>query len=161
LAEQLDRYKRGLLHRGVCAVIKNPAMLVLLTLCAFPVSACDLKVSGAWIREAPPGLTTVAGYAVLTNDGNRPLQIVHIHSTQVTAVQMHETVIQQGVASMHTLDKLQLAPHQTVAFAPGGKHFMLMGATVSLKNRDSILLKFQDQHGCTVQSTFVVRNVSE
>jgi copper(I)-binding protein len=140
---------------------KYPAWLVLLMLCAFPVSACDLKVTGAWIREAPPGLMTLAGYARLTNTSNLPIQIVHIQSAQFTDVQMHETVVMQGVASMHAIATLDIAAYQAIEFAPGGKHFMLMGAAMTLKKGDSAVLKFKDQRGCTAQARFVVRAASE
>jgi len=144
---------------------KGPAWLALLMLCAFPVSApvnaCDLKVTGAWIREAPPGLMTLAGYATLTNDSSVPLQIIRIQSAQFNEVQMHETVVNQGVASMHPIATLEIAPHQTIEFAPSGKHFMLMGPATSLRKGENAVLKFKDQHGCTSQARFVVRTASE
>ena len=150
----------------MCTVIsKVPAKLVLLMLCAFPVSApvnaCDLKVTGAWIREAPPGLMTLAGYATLTNESSRPVQIDRIQSVQFMEVQMHETVMTQGVASMHAIDKLAIAPHQTIEFAPGGKHFMMMGAIKPLKKGDSVVVELRDQHGCSTQAQFVVRTASQ
>ena len=45
---------------------------------------------------------------------------------QLGSVELHESVIEDGVARMVALDELALQPGATVQFAPGGKHLMLM-----------------------------------
>lgn len=137
---------------------KFPALLALLILGTTPVIGCDLKISDAWIREAPPGLMTLAGYALLANEGNRALRIVKMRSPAFAEIQMHESVIEHGVASMRAISSLEIAAHQQTAFAPNGRHFMLMGATKPLKKGDIVTLRFQDQDGCTTAARFVVRS---
>jgi len=140
---------------------KFPVGLVLLILATTPVMACDLKVSDAWIREAPPGLMTLAGYAILANQGDKPLRIVKVQSSVFTEVQMHESRIDKGIASMHAIDAVDIAPHQSATFAPSGKHFMMMGAKQALKKGSQIQVQLQDQSGCVTSVSFVVRAVSE
>jgi len=131
--------------------------LILLFLGAAPVIACDLKISDAWIREAPPGSMTLAGYASLINTGQQSLRILKIHSPVFSEVQMHESVVENGMASMRAIDSLQLAAHQAVAFKPGGKHFMLMGANKALHQGDTVQMQLQDQKGCMTEAVFTVR----
>jgi copper(I)-binding protein len=40
---------------------------------------------------------------------------------------MHETILEDGVSRMRSLDTVEVAPGATVDFTPGGKHLMLMG----------------------------------
>lgn len=150
-------------HQGLCAAIKKrPAVwLAFLVLGTTPVMGCDLKVSDAWIREAPPGLMTLGGYASLENDGKELLQIVKLWSPAFAEVQMHQSVVENGMASMPQIDKLKIPAHQRVAFAPSGKHFMLMGATQALKKGDAVEVSFQDQHGCVTTAKFTVRGILE
>lgn len=150
-------------HQGLCAVIKKrPALwLAFLVLGTTPVMACDLKVSDAWIREAPPGLMTLGGYASLENDSKELLQIVKLWSPAFAEVQMHQSVVKNGIASMHEIDKLEIPAHQRVVFAPSGKHFMLMGAQQALKKGDAVEVSFQDQHGCVTTTKFKIRGMGE
>ena len=122
--------------------------------------ACNLKVSDAWIREAPPGLMSVAGYALLENDGNKPLQIVKLQSSAFTEVRMHETRIETGIASMRSINTLDIAAHQRVTFAPSGKHFMLVNAVQPLKNGDVGSDEFVDQTSCDTTAEFTVRRTN-
>lgn len=131
--------------------------LILLYLGATPVTACDLKVTDAWIREAPPGLMTLAGYASLTNTGQQPLRVLKIQSPVFSEVQMHETVMEHGMASMRPMGELQLGAHQKIVFEPAGRHFMLMGANKPLHHGDTVQVQFTDQKGCITDVVFTVR----
>lgn len=148
------------MRQGLCTVIKNSAaaVLVFLMLGTMPAAACDLKVTNAWIREAPPGLMTLAGYATLSNDSGKSLHIVKAWSAAFAAIEMHESVIEHGMASMRELKTLDIPAHQQVIFAPGGRHFMLMGATKDLHKGDAVEISLQDQHGCTTVARFIVRS---
>lgn len=140
---------------------KFPALLAVLILGTTPVMACDLRISNAWIREAPPGLMVLAGYASLTNEGSRMLQVVKIESPAFGEIQMHETVIEQGVSSMRNILVLKIAAHQSAIFSPDGKHFMLMQPAKPLKQGDVVTLRFVDNGGCTTETGFVVRHSAE
>jgi copper(I)-binding protein len=85
-----------------------------------------LGVTDAWIRAAPPGATMLAGYASLANDGDGPVSILTVQSDAFRMTSLHETVVQEGVSKMREVHRIDLAPGQRVALAPGGKHLMLM-----------------------------------
>ena len=125
----------------VTALLKRILSAVALSLMAGPVLAVGhLRVEQAWIRTAPPGATTLAGYAVLRNDGDAPLTVRSVSSPDFRGVSLHESVSVDGVAQMRTLESLLIAPGGTLLLAPTGKHLMLMqpareltpGATVSV-----------------------------
>lgn len=128
-----------------------------MVLCIPPAGACPLEVIDGWIREAPPGLMTLAGYARLKNNSDQPITIVKVESTAFAEVQIHESTILNGMASMRAIDSLRIAAHEQVVLAPVGKHLMLMGATSGLKQGDSIHVSFRDNHQCVTPVEFKVR----
>lgn len=85
-----------------------------------------LGVTDAWIRSAPPGASMLAGYATLKNDGDKPISILTVQSEEFRMTSLHETIVQGGVSKMREVHRIELAPGETVALAPGGKHLMLM-----------------------------------
>ena len=67
---------------------------------------------------------------------------------------MHETETTDGVSRMRPLERLIVAPGQTVTLAPGGKHLMLYGLdpAVGQPTFKAIL-----EDGSSVPVTFDVR----
>lgn len=84
-----------------------------------------LGVYDAWIRTAPPGSTTLAGYATLTNTGDAPLSVLTVQSEAFRQSSIHETILERGIAKMHELPRVDLAPGATITMKPGGAHLML------------------------------------
>lgn len=115
-----------------------PALLVL---CAAACSddAAPLVASDIVIRPPLPGMEMAAGYLSLHNTGRQPVTITGVTSAQFGRVEMHETVIEDGVARMVELGALTLLPGSTIDFSPGGKHLMLMQP---LSELDSVTLNF-------------------
>lgn len=126
----------------------------------FPVLAAaqagTLVVQNAWMRKAP-GVDTAAVYMVLRNTGTQPVTVVGVQSPIASHVMMHETSEVDGQSRMRMLDKVVVAPGQSVTFAPGGKHVMLSGfnQSVAVGQRVPLVLMLAD--GEQVQTTAVVR----
>lgn len=118
--------------------------------------ACDLKVESAWIREAPPNASTLAGYAKLTNTGTAPLRIQSIRSASFAEVEAHETLNENGVSKMRAIKTLEIPAKGSVEFSPNGKHLMLMNPKQALKKGDAVGLSIQDAKSCTTEVKFVV-----
>lgn len=127
---------------------------------SFTSTACDLKVESAWIREAPPNATTLAGYAVLKNTGTKDLHIKKIESSAFAAVEPHESITINGVATMRALDELIIAGHAQLEFAPQGKHFMLIAPQQAMRQGDVVVVNFTDASGCRNSANFMVRTAA-
>ncbi len=85
-----------------------------------------LEVKNAWIRPAPPSAVSMAGYFQLTNTSQDTVSIDSVDSPLFDTTMIHETVIEDGIASMQHMDNLSIEPQQTVTLAPMGIHLMLM-----------------------------------
>jgi periplasmic copper chaperone A len=118
--------------------------------------ACDLHIESAWIREAPSNASTLAGYALLSNQGNKPLSVFSISSTAFAQIEMHESLTENGMATMRAIDKLDIPAHGKVEFAPSGKHFMMMNPKSALHSGDVVAVKIKDRNGCETTVQFTV-----
>lgn len=91
-----------------------------------PLAASDLDIT-----RAMPGNGMRAAYMALTNNGDQEIRITRITSPQYGSVELHETKIEDGVASMRPLDAIKISRGDTVMLARGGKHLMLSKPTDS------------------------------
>lgn len=119
-------------------------------------AAGRLVVSEAWIREAPPGATMLAGYAKLENAGDEPVSVLTVQSDAFRMASLHETVVADGVSKMRELHRLDLAPGATVALEPGGKHLMLMQPRQEVHAGDKIDVRFLLGDGTRKETVFEV-----
>jgi copper(I)-binding protein len=113
------------------------ASFALLAACggaAPPIVASDVV-----IRPPMPGMQMSAGYLTLQNNSSEDITIDRVTSPQFGQVEMHETVVEDGIAKMSALGPLVLPAGATVAFKPGGKHLMLMRPG---DNLDRVTLEF-------------------
>ena len=111
---------------------------------AFAGGACPgLVVEDAWIREAPPGAMMTAGYARLRNTGKAALTIDGASSEVFGSVELHHTVVEDGLFKMRPGTAFTLPPGERGAFEPGGWHLMLMDPTRPLKSGDRVPLELQ------------------
>jgi len=123
-------------------------------------AAGKLVVEKAWIRAAPPGATMLAGYATLKNAGDAPVVVTGASSADFGDVSLHESFSENGVERMRALGDLTIAPGASVAFAPGGKHFMLMDGKRELRVGDAVKIHISTQTRPGVDADFVVRDTA-
>ena len=109
--------------------------------------ACDgLSVSGSWVREPPPGSTTLAAFMTLTNPGSKPMVITAWRAPDFDTTMLHETVVEGGIARMVMREKLEVPAEGSVALKPGGLHLMLVkpSAPVTAGSRVRLVLSCAD-----------------
>lgn len=86
-----------------------------------PLIATDLAIM------APlPGQNMSAGYLTLRNNTDDAIHITAVTSLEFGAVEMHESITEDGVAKMRRLPDVLIPGKSTVQFKRGGKHLMLM-----------------------------------
>jgi len=142
--------------------VKSTARLMMglfLMLVAAAASAAEsgITVENAWIREAPPGASAMAGYMVVKNHGASDKVLVGASSDAFTEVMLHRTIVENGMAKMVHQMAITIPAKGEVTFEPNGYHVMLMGPKRPLKRGDKveITLKFKD--GQTVKVMHEVR----
>jgi copper(I)-binding protein len=130
-----------------------PVTLVMATV-ATPALAAP-QVQAAWSRPAAQG-TTGAGFMTLANPGATPDALVGAETPLAREVQIHQSSMKAGVASMQRQARVPLPAGGRVTFAPGGYHLMLMGLTKALKAGDAVPVTLTFASGTRVKASFVV-----
>lgn len=115
-----------------------------------------LVILAACAREDPPALTATeitayaplpgqpagVAYFSLTNSAATAVTLRRVTSPEFARVEMHTTLVDDGLARMMALDSLTIAERSGMAFAPGGPHLMLMEPVSALGVGDVVTLEF-------------------
>ena len=128
-------------------------------LCATTTSAHDFTV-GDLVIAHPMSFATAetarvgAGYFEVTNNGDATDTLIGV-SADFPRVEVHKSFMDGDVARMmHMEDGVEIAPGETLSFAPGGFHIMFMGlqsplmigetidATLTFENAGDVAIVF-------------------
>ena len=121
-------------------MIKRTAALALsLLLVACSGKSAPLTADFLEVSLPRPGTQMGVAYMIITNTTSAAITITDISSPQFAAVEMHETVLTDGISRMRRLDSITIPADSSMAFERGGKHLMLMRPTGDL---DDITLAF-------------------
>jgi copper(I)-binding protein len=136
---------------AVCGVLSASAPLI-----AQPASA-PVRIEQPWIRWLPAGLPA-AGYAKLESLSDHAAILTGASSPAFGEIALHRTVTHTGTMSMIPADRIALAPHATLEFAPGGYHMMLMRPTRELHPGERVPITLQFASGARATALFEVRD---
>jgi periplasmic copper chaperone A len=122
--------------------------------CAVVVGACahaaPIEVEDA--RIPMPAGPNAAVYFQLTNTGDQDAVLVGAESGIATAA-IHETTMDGDMMKMEPIDELTIPAGQTVDFAPGGLHVMLMNVpAIEIGEPVSITLLFRDSEAVSFEA---------
>ena len=80
----------------------------------------------AWVRSMPPGAQVTAAYGMLMNHSNQTVTLSTVSSEISGTAEMHEVIADGDQRRMVELESIDIAPHKTLIFEPGGRHIMLL-----------------------------------
>ena len=113
-------------------------LLALLFTAATVADETGLVVRDAWVREAPPGASVLAGYLQLENRGPERLVLDTLSSHDFGRIELHRTLVEEGVARMQPVGQLGIAAGESVSLEPGGMHLMLFNPGRPLQAGDRV-----------------------
>lgn len=116
------------------------------------LTGCDqadkqaIDIVNAWIREAPPNATAMAGYMQIKNHTNKDKLLVSGTSEDFKIVEFHRSVEKNGVYRMIRHKQLTIPANGTLELKPGDFHLMLITPYKKLNDGDltTINLVFAD-----------------
>ena len=123
--------------------MKHFLLAAALILSAPAVMACetvtigDLTIEHAWSKATIGAGRPGVFYVEITNAGSVDDALIGIATPAAGMPMLHETVVQDGIASMPHAMSIPVPADQNVQLSPGGYHGMLMGLTTALKEGDS------------------------
>src|SRR5262245_297682 len=112
-----------------------------------PVAAHEFHRIGDIVVEQPWSRATAAkvggAFVTLRNNGARADRLVKVSSPVAEKAEIHETKIENGVATMRPAESVEIKPRGgSVQLKPGGLHIMLMDLKRPLKEGERIKLTF-------------------
>ena len=122
--------------------------------------AAGIMVHDAWSRATPPGITVGVAYFVIDNKGAQD-RLLRVSSPIAKQPELHISKMEGGLMTMEQLDSVEVGANAKVAFAPSGRHVMLVGLRRSLKAGDSFPLTLTFEKAGTVKITVRVYGIGE
>lgn len=123
-----------------------------------PVTALagELSVTDAWFRLILPA-RPAAGYFELTNGSDQEVVLTGLRTYGCGMAMLHRTVSENGQDRMEMVQKVSVAPGESLSFAPGGYHIMCImpQSRMVLGAEVPVMLVFAD--GREVEVAFEVR----
>ena len=134
--------------------------ILLLLALSTPVLAAGLSSKDAWIREAPPVSRVLAGYIEIINDSDKPATLVHVTSNSFAKIELHQTRLENGLATMQRQDSITVPAKGSVLLEPEGMHMMLFNPVKPFKAGNTLQLELRFRNGNTMPVEFVVKKAS-
>jgi len=132
---------------------------LMLSLLPNVVSGADpaIVIRDAWIREAPPKSTALAGYMILENQSDKSQTLTSASATAFGGIMIHRTEQKGGMAHMTHQKQVTIPANGKVVFAPGGYHLMLMEPERSLRAGDQVTVNLVFADESELSAVFKVR----
>jgi hypothetical protein len=118
------------------------AWTLLLIISGLCHAADSIIIRDLRIKEAPPGATVTAGYFEVDNLSGAPLELIEVSSEDFGSIEIHRTVLRDGIARMIRQESVTVPAASTVSFMPGDYHLMLFRSRKQFHAGDSVLLDF-------------------
>ena len=110
-------------------------------------AAPSIYISDAWINAAPPVAKNLAGYLQLSNHSQATRLLQQASSPDFARVEFHASVVTQDRARMEARENITIAVGETIHFAPGGLHLMLINKKRSLGVGDTVAVTLVFDNG--------------
>lgn len=149
--------RSGALHRDRSRCIASLLQAAVLFIATPAWAQPPVVIEDAWVRAAPPGATMQAGYLTVRNATGSAVRIVGVESPQFARVEMHESMLHDGVAHMQPVAAIEVPPRGSVSLAPGGLHLMLMEPLQVFADGDKVILTLDFADGWSVEFDATVR----
>ncbi|WP_308366365.1 MULTISPECIES: copper chaperone PCu(A)C [unclassified Microbulbifer] len=118
-------------------------------------STAELTVADAWQPDVPSLVR--AGYFTLTNTSSEEMTLIEVMSSVFESVEIHRSVVVEGIAGMEALERLSIAPGETVKFEPESLHLMMQKPKRTLGEGDHIDVALVFSNGATKSFTMPVK----
>ncbi len=138
-------------------VVTGVAAALLLVVGCGPEGDPALEVGAVQAAEPRAG----SGQIVLTidNAGDGDDALVAVETDAAVAIELHETRIDDGQATMVTLDEVPLPAGETVRFRPGGLHLMMIGPSDDVVLGSSFEVTLEFDRSDPITTTAEVRDL--
>ena len=123
---------------------------------AHEVKKGDLVVEHPLARASLGRVPNTAGYFIVRNTGRTPDRLVGASCACAARVELHGSVVRNGVASMQRVTAVAIPAGGAVVFAPTANHLMIMGLRKPLEAGTMVPITLRFERAGAVQVPFFV-----
>ncbi|MCP5230948.1 MAG: copper chaperone PCu(A)C [Zoogloeaceae bacterium] len=124
-------------------------------------SAADrIEISDAWARAMPPMQPTSAMFLTLKNKDAVEHALIAADSDVARSVELHTHIMEEGVARMRQVERIDIPANGSASLAPGGFHVMLIGLHAPLKEGEALSATLTFEDGSTKTLAVPIRGLS-
>ncbi len=123
-------------------------------------SSQALTVEGAWAAPTPGGVEVSAGYLTIVNGTQEEDALIGATSPRAERIEVHDMTMQDGVMQMRAMERLPLAPGESVELAPGGRHLMFFGVTQPFAEGEQIPVRLSFERAGEIDVALPVRRTA-
>ncbi|WP_417621912.1 copper chaperone PCu(A)C [Parasphingorhabdus sp.] len=142
----------------------NKISIMLAATASLFLSSCGqgdvLYADKAVVNLSPVEGNPSAGYMEL-HGGRVDVALVGVTSDDVLRMEMHETVEENGMASMNKLKSIPVPAGKTVKLEPGGKHLMIWGVGEGSKKRGLLTMTLIYSNDDRIEINAVVKKAGD
>ncbi len=124
------------------------------------LSAMDIRVTDAYVRETIPGTSNSVAYLKIDNETNQEVTLISVRSNDIPKVKIHTHAHQNGVMAMRPVKEVVIPAQSSFLFRPGGHHLMLMGLQKPLMSGQVVQLKLLFKDGSAIDITAPVQSIA-
>lgn len=115
-----------------------------------------IRINNPRIIESPPVMNMNAGYLEIDNTNSHPIILTDVTSDIFSKIEIHQSVIDDGVAIMKKSGPVTIPAHSRWIFKPGEYHLMLFKASRTLQAGETVKLRFHFADGVNVDTEAIV-----
>lgn len=119
--------------------------------------AATLSVADGWAAPTPAGVDVSAGYLTITNGTAAADHLLSATSPRAARVEVHEMAMDGAVMQMRPVERLEIAPGESVHLAPGGRHLMFYGVTQPFADGETIAMQLVFETAGAIDVSLPVR----
>ena len=116
-------------------------------------------LEAGWTRGVAVGSDRIAVYGIVTNDTERPVEIVDFAMPGAAHVMLHESVLENGRMRMRHIDGFVVPPQGRTQLEPLGLHLMVMGLDQAPDVGDRLSILAEDAGGNIHELVFTVQSL--
>ena len=135
------------LGRPVKSRLKHLVAIAAACSCMSAAGDEALRVRDAWVPAAPPTTSVFAAYMSIDNLSDEDVNIDAFSSPRFAAVEMHRTVVENGMARMIQQPHLVVPAQGTLELAPQSLHLMLIKPSAPVVLGEDIPLSLTLENG--------------
>ncbi|EDP6887406.1 copper chaperone PCu(A)C [Campylobacter upsaliensis] len=99
--------------------------IFILSLLGLSLSATEIEISNAYIKQTPPNSKNTAIFLTLTNKGAKEIALINAQSDLSDKIELHTHIHKDKKMSMIQIPKITIKPNSTTELKPGSYHIML------------------------------------